>query len=179
MKTKKSRLRSVSGFTLAELLMVVIILLLASSIATVGISSAANAYQKVVDSANAQLLLSTTVSSLRRALAMASEVKEDGEKLVYTSGETGLAITLVSAGDGIRQQWTNTKGESEDHLLVTEKAATKGMISSFSGITFSDGVFTVSGLKIVKNGHEYAGLKAPIMIRAVTLDAAPTPTAGP
>lgn len=179
MKTKKSRLRSVSGFTLAELLMVVIILLLASSIATVGISSAANAYQKVVDSANAQLLLSTTISSLRRELAMASEVKEDGEKLVYTSGETGLAITLVSAGDGIRQQWTNTKGESEDHLLVTEKAATKDMISSFSGITFSGGVYTVSGLKIVKNGHEYAGLNAPIVIRAVTLDAAPTPTAGP
>ena len=52
----RRRLSDSCGFTLAELLLVILILLLVSSVVAAGVPAAANAYQKVVDSANAQLL---------------------------------------------------------------------------------------------------------------------------
>lgn len=176
MKTICSRLGNKRGFTLAEMLMVVLILMLAGSIATVGIRSAANSYKKVVDSANAQMLLSTTVSSLRRELAMASASNSGGATITYTNGDLGYEMTLCNdVNKGISRQWTDTA--TRDYALVTEKAATKGMISSFSSITYANGIFTVSNLKIEKDGATLVKLNNPIVIRSVMLR--PTPSPGP
>ena len=183
MKILRKKLKSRRGFSLAELLLVVLILMLVGTIATVGISSAKSAYEKVVDGANAQLLLSTTVSSLRRELALASEVKTSGTAVQsYTNGETGYSYTLKcgalgSAYPGIYRELQNSEmtaysgtGEKPCELLVTEKAATKNMVVSFSSISYDKtrSVFTVSGLKVEKNGKVMAGLDQPLAIRAVT-----------
>ena len=61
-KRIRQKLKSRLGFTLAEMLMSVLILLMVSSVVAGGVPVAANAYYKVVDAANAQVLLSTTVT---------------------------------------------------------------------------------------------------------------------
>ena len=53
------KLNNEDGFTLAETLMTVLIMLLVSSVIAAGIPAAAKAYRKAVDAANAQVLLST------------------------------------------------------------------------------------------------------------------------
>ena len=52
------------GFSLAETLMAVLILLMVTSVVATGIPAAANAYFKAVDASHAQVLLSTTMISL-------------------------------------------------------------------------------------------------------------------
>lgn len=169
MKRVLNKMKSRLGFTLAETLMVILILMLVGTIATTGITSAARSYQKVVDSANAQLLLSTTISSLRRELAIARAVTTEGNELkTYTNGETGYEVTLSNEKEGITRSWTDTKGEAQRYLLVTEEAATKNMVSSYSGITYENGIFTVTELKITKDGKELASLDEPVLIRSVT-----------
>ena len=58
------------GFTLTETLMAVLILVLASVVMVTGITAAIRAYQNMVDKANAQTLLSTTMTELRQVLQM-------------------------------------------------------------------------------------------------------------
>ena len=84
------KLRNRSGFTLAEMMMTVLILLLVSLIVATGMPAAKNAYTKVVLSSNAQVLLSTTVDSLRDELGTAWNIeKVDTTKLKYFSANTG------------------------------------------------------------------------------------------
>ena len=178
MKALRRKLKSRRGFTMAELLMVILILALVGSVVVSGIPAAMNAYRKVVDGANAQLLLSTTVSSLRRELSLAKEVKTTGEgKLVsYTNGETGYEITLIHSPDeeekyeGIALAWhTDFKGD-QVQLLVTKAAATKNMISEYDSITYENGVFAVKGLQVKKDGKILAALDSttkPLYIRSV------------
>ena len=56
---------AIHGFTLAETLLAVLILLMVSSIVAAGIPSARRAYEKVVLASNAEVLLSTTITTLR------------------------------------------------------------------------------------------------------------------
>ena len=61
--------RGRSGFTIAETLVAVLILLMVSSVVAAGIPAAKSAFEKVVVGANAEILLSTSVASLRDQLA--------------------------------------------------------------------------------------------------------------
>jgi len=154
------KLRNQKGFTLAEVLLAVLIMLLAGTIVVAGIPAAANVYYKVMDGANAQLLLSTTCTALRRELAFAEEVKvESGTNKVQSFvNEEGYELTLISkdaAGkeEGIKKSYTGSS--AEPILLVSKAAATKDMYAKFDRITYTDGAFIVHDLKVVKNGHEY------------------------
>lgn len=152
----RGKLKSKCGFTLAELLITILILLMVSSVVAAGVPAAANAYRKVMDAANAQMLLSTTVTSLRRELAFAESVPVKGtavtNKFQYTNGENGHTTELTKETKGISKTWTDVS-ESSPQLLVSEAAATKNMVSSFDSISYSDGFFVVSGLRISKPGY--------------------------
>lgn len=102
-KRLKKRLCDEKGLTLTELLATLVIVILGSSIVTMGIPSAARAYGSFVDASNAQVLLSTTTTLLRDKLAMASEwsVSADGNTITFTS-ETSVdeqTLTLVSGAE--------------------------------------------------------------------------------
>ena len=71
----RNRCGSHSGFTLAETLIAILILLMVSSVVAAGIPAASNAYYKVVDGANAQVLLSTAATALRDELATARDLE--------------------------------------------------------------------------------------------------------
>ena len=104
----KQKLKSHSGMSLAETLVAVIILLLVSTIVMRGVPVAKNAYEKVVVAANAKVMLSTAITSLRNELATAQRIKVGGSSLtnVYdeTTGQinksTGDVITYYSADRG-------------------------------------------------------------------------------
>ncbi len=73
----KKKLNSRAGFTLTEMLLAVLILLMVSVIVITGIPAAKNAYEKVVLASNAQVLMSTTITTLRNELGTANDIKGD------------------------------------------------------------------------------------------------------
>jgi len=156
------KLKKRVGFTLAETLITVIIILMVSSLLGAGIPAAVQAYQKVVDAANAQLLLSTTITRLNEELGTALWYKLDGGYLYYSNGNYNSRIATSStdvAGIMIQHMKTDGSGPLKDkdgkdvpaHPLVTNEAATKKLHVEYESISYADGIFTIKNLQ-VKNG---------------------------
>ena len=78
-KLRKSR----AGFSLAETLIAILILLMVSAIAGGAIPAASQVYTKTVDVANAQILISTAMNMLRNELGTAQEVYLNGNTIIY------------------------------------------------------------------------------------------------
>lgn len=84
-KSAMKKRKQNAGFTLAETLIAVLILLMVSAIVATGIPVARNAYEKVVLTSNAEVLLSTTISTLRSELGTAKEIQvgDDGKTITF------------------------------------------------------------------------------------------------
>lgn len=79
-----------SGFSLAETLVVLIIILLVSSVVAAGMPAAEKAYVNVIQSADAQLFLSSTLTELRNELSTATEVRViSSNQIEYVNPITG------------------------------------------------------------------------------------------
>ena len=128
--------RSAAGFTVAELLITLIIISLAFSTAAAALPVAVRAYHSVTNAANAQMLLSTTLVELRSELGTATEVIVQSDKSVRYSrtGDSGgsAEITFVDDGEtpGIRIRTMDSKAEDGKgsfvtRMLVSEAATTK------------------------------------------------------
>ena len=163
-KNRKKRNRA--GFSLAETLMAVLILLLASAIVAAGMPMAREAYEKAVDAANAQTLLSTTVTMLRAELCEASDVVTLDTTLGgvavpvvqrFRSSRTGAPAALSNSDAGI-QVTDNVGVNTVANNLVTSEAATSRLHTAFDYIKYEDGLFTVSGLRVVRGGKTVAQL---------------------
>ena len=168
------------GFTLAETLAAVLIMLLASAVMAAGIPAAVNAYNKAVDAANAQVLLSTTVSALRDELSTAwdVEVSADNKTVTYKSSDTGLKskIFLNPASDNIEIQefenWDSsfldpadpgspavTKPSSRPLVSEAIRGRVRGstnMIVTYSHVDKNSNIIAISGLTVVvkQSGQE-------------------------
>ena len=168
--------RNRGGFTLAETLIAVLILTMVAGIVAGGIPAARNALDKAVDASHSQLLLSTTMTSLRNELAMASSITcasepdDDDEsvaedpaavearKIISYVDSSGAVCTLQSMDDGIYV----TKEASPDissgvyhprippRLLVSEQAATKNLYAAFTSASYNNGIVKIEGLKVCK-----------------------------
>jgi type II secretory pathway pseudopilin PulG len=78
------------GFSLAETLICILILLMVSAIVGAAIPTASNVFVKTVDAANAQVVLSTAMTALRDELGTATQVKKEADgSLVYKSSTFG------------------------------------------------------------------------------------------
>lgn len=154
MRRKKS---ARGGFTLAETLMVVLILLMVSGVVAAGIPAAANALNKVVEASNAQLLLSTTMTKLRTELGTATEVSVNGTTVTYRTPE-GSQSVLTSEQSGIfLREYADiyTTDDKYKHLLVSsaaanDPAAVRGLCMSYTGVAESDGVITFTNLNVYR-----------------------------
>ena len=114
---QKNQKRNRGGFTLAETLIAVLILTMVAGIVAGGIPAARNALDKAVDVSHSQLLLSTTMTSLRNELATARSITcasepngengsaaEDPEvvaarKIIYYVDSSGAVCTLHGRWD--------------------------------------------------------------------------------
>ena len=141
------KLNRESGFTLAETLMAVLILLMVSAVVATGIPAASNAYYKAVDAANAHVLLSTTVTALRDELGMAKEVEVDGTTVTYYSADNRSMseLSLSDTGIDVTEYVNYVVGATESGVrrkLVSEKAITANLKISYTGVEDS---FTSNG----------------------------------
>ena len=135
MKARK-KLNSRAGFTLAETLLAVLILLLVSTIVATGMPVARTAYEKVVLTSNAETLLTTAISTLRNELGTAWKVEQPSKNHVtYFSASTGTRAELYLDGENKIKILDYAGATSLDALLSTNqnKAATTARDLVFQG----------------------------------------------
>lgn len=106
--------KSQGGFTLTEMLVTMLIMVMASILLATGVPAAMDTYSKTVNAANAQVALSTTVSAMRGELSLASDVRysADKSKVYYLSNSEGCWISLgqSQSSDGKGLEKTYYKG---------------------------------------------------------------------
>ena len=191
----RQKIRSRKGFTLAETLLAVLILLLVSMIVANGIPAASNAYRKTVLAANAQSLMSTTVAALRDELGTAWEVSVEDNKVTYYSADTGNRSILEKADDGaiklteyISTDSLNVDAASVGNIreLTPSATLTKDLTITYESVTYTYnstadyGIIVFSGLKVTPKGNSdlvIAQMETPLTIRVITAKPTATPSA--
>lgn len=183
------KLKRASGFTLAETLMTVLILLMVSGVVAGGIPAAVTAYSKAVDAANAQVLISTTVNALRAELCTAKDVQiktDDQNAIFYISPTTGSKTKIfigndkdgestILVWDFLNYDGTERSTETQ-RRLVTKSAATKNLQIKFTNdkpFDWADGkeneVIEFSELTIMKDNTPVASIDN-LYIRCLGVD---------
>lgn len=154
MKKVKRKLQKRNGFSLTETLVAVTILLMVASLMTGGISLATKVHRKIVDKANAQTLLSTTLTELRTRFTNVSEVKvtEGGKSISFIDADTNNHVTIASSTTGITVQDGNA-----GYMLVSEEAASGSMLVECT-FFYDNGLVSVQNIKVIKNGTTLAEL---------------------
>ena len=177
MTTAFRKLNQQNGFSLAEMLVAILILLMVSSVVAGGVPAASNAYSKAVDAANAQVLLSTAATALRDELGTAKKVNvsNDGKTVRYYSAENGnyseLSIGVSNGkpvilltsylGDRIEDSTAGVSSGSGDPTtygassvqweLVSQAAITKKLGLKYGSVEFKKGIITFKNLQVLKN----------------------------
>lgn len=160
MRRTRRKLHSAKGFTLAETLVAILILVMVAGVVAAGIPVASEAYVKVVDSANAQVLLSTTVAALRDELSTASQVRASDGTLTYRSANGANSRLSLNGEQGILLEeyidFTPSETTAPSRPLVSSKAATDRLYTVYDsdGVSYADGVVTITGLKVKKIGTD-------------------------
>ena len=160
---------SKAGFSITETLVAMLIMLMVSSVVVGGIPVAQRAYQKVTEGANAQVLLSTTITELRNEIALASDISviDSGKALQYQSGANGSARKLyVDDTEGIKLQTIPVETlknipvsgtqipTPSPRLLVTDEAASKNLVVKFTGVdTTTKGIVKLSNLSVTRRNE--------------------------
>lgn len=177
------KLNRPAGFTLAETLVAVLILLMVSAVVAEGLPAAVSAYRKAVDASNAQILLSTTVDALRGELSTAwdVDVKADGTTVSYQSSHTGGKSKIYLKNGQIWMQeyvkddsnpgWLADKDEETygAEKLLPSEALTKSLAGemkvTYSGIARVPETGKVEYVKItgleVKSAEDKVAAKMP------------------
>lgn len=149
--------RSRKGFSLSEVLIALLILLLVTSIVAAGIPVAANAMKRSVTASNAQLLLSTTLTRLRDEFGNAKNITETDVQtgaISYTN-EDGVpcVISPETGANGLGIRLTRYAGMDIAYsmMLVSDKAANEDLYVTYelpSTDAYKDGVLTLKNVKV-------------------------------
>ncbi len=182
MNSVRRKRKNTRGFTLAETLITLLILLMVASIVAGGIPSAARAYTSAMDAANAHALLSTTVNALRSELSTAWNVRlenegDSGKAIVYFNANTGAESKIYCEGNDIMLlKYSDQEEVDHDaHPLVSDAASLKAEKFSVSytdvGFDKEKGIVSFSGLAVSKGegteGTTAASLPADLLIHVI------------
>ncbi len=193
---KKRKVHRESGFTLAETLLATLILLMVSAIVATGVPVAKNAYEKVVLASNADVLLSTTISSLRNELGSAQDVEkvesesgtsESGEEGSTEEGEAGTILTYYNATRGASsklyvdstdhqgimfQRYYSKDGLSKSYeasRLVSAETSTGDLYVTYDSVEYEDGIITFNNLSVNReSGAEGLAKRDTLSIRVIS-----------
>ena len=155
----RKRAKGRSGFTLAETLVALLILLMVTSIVAVGIPVAASVYSKQITAANAQVLLSTTMTCLRDELGTARDVSVDLTSISYTNQNGSKSVIYLGASGVYIREYADVAGSADySRLLVSEAASNKGLRVTYSIDGYSDGVLTFSDLEVKDGDRTVVGI---------------------
>ncbi len=170
----RKKLRNRGGFTLAETLLAVTILLLVSAIVATGMPAAKNAYEKVVLASNAEVLLSTAASALRDELGTAWNVESrTGGGVTYFSASTGTRTELFIDGTikvkeyagatqldkllGTNSDKNKQSDAERDLVFASQSDAVKLSVTASSIVLKTENgkpVVAVDGLSVNKQGAD-------------------------
>ena len=178
MKKIMQKRNNKAGFTLAETLVTVLILLMVSAVVAGGVPAASNAYMKAVDAANAHVLLSTTVNALRSELVSAREVEnKDSNTITYYNSMRG-SRSMIKVDEGgviklqeyVADEMATGAMTTEARSLVSNAATVRGKLSvTCTGIKYEDGIVTVSGLNVSRNDTVIAQIpESGLQIRVIS-----------
>ncbi len=185
MKRLRRKIQQQEGFSLAETLVVLIIILLVSAIVAGAMPAAKNAYFNVLESANAQVFLSTTLTEFRNELSTAGDIKISSasipQTITYTNPITGKSEISFNGTDGTYQIKTyldlDTAGKVRP--MVPKAARTNSLrIVKEPVISYADNVITIATFEIqsTKTDSVVAKLEKPYYIRVIAEpDATPAP----
>lgn len=172
------KLKGRGGFSLAEMLLATLILLLVATIMTTGLPAAKTAYEKVILGSNAQLLLSTTVTALRDELGTAWDVavNDAGTEVTYSSANTGTKSVISLKNNTIyRQEFAKETTDDKDVIfgkklndgtygrddvtLISGAAATSDLFVTYESVAPNDsdpGIVTFRNLKVCRKSDPNA-----------------------
>lgn len=117
------KIKGQSGFSLAETLLAVLILLLVSVLLANGVPMAKNVYEKVVLGANAHVMLSTAVDTLRSEIGTAWKVNVS----------SNTTISYFSAGTGWQSQIKlaeNTPIKIQEYIKIEDDILNPNPVSA-------------------------------------------------
>ena len=188
MKNTTRKLKKSAGFTLAETLITVLILLMVSSVVAGGVPAAANAYRKAVDAANAHVLMSTAVNALRSELSTAWGVSANNSELIYYSARTGARTKLyngtgdqktIMVQDYLRYDSDSESQQQEDadsdllkHSLVVrsgEKELDKFQVR-YANVSVANDIITFETLGVYRGKEETPLQSMNLSIRVLNPD---------
>ena len=162
----KNKIAEKTGFSLTELLTTTLILSLVTATIASSIPGAIRAYRTVVDVANANILLTSTITKLRSELTGASEIKISSDKKTvdYTNGKGVLCrIKFVESNDKAKGiYYYEFKSDDKDrtetnppgYLLVSQEAASKKMYVTGSVDKDANGDLQFIGLSVYKDDRD-------------------------
>ena len=168
--TIQKKIRGSRGFTLVEALTAILIMLMASSIVVAGIPAARSAYEKVVITSNAEVLLSTTITALRNELGTAAEIANDKDNsgnanektLLYLNRQTGVFSKIYTDTEGeqpvvMLQRYIDPDGKPksnapEPRQLISKEASTADLYVTYDKVSFDEnsGIITFTDLSVVR-----------------------------
>lgn len=165
-KREKTNSERRAGFTIAESLVAIIILLLVSAVVAAGIPAAARAYENVVITSNSEVLLSTAMSALRNELSTSRdiEIMDGGSSVQYYNIAFGSMSKLSKDPDNGNILYARyyadeeligayvPEGEGGAVSLVSDEASGKDLLVTYDGVSFkeNDNVICFSNLKVIK-----------------------------
>jgi len=185
----KNKIAEKTGFSLTELLTTTLILSLVTATIASSIPGAVRAYRTVVDVANANILLTSTITKLRSELTGASEIKvynngktEDSNKantVDYTNGKGVLCRIEFVESKGIYYSefigtdiiGTDIKKENVPdvrYLLVSQEAASKDMYVQGSVEKDDNGDLQFTDLSVYKDGRDITKSEITFTVRLLS-----------
>lgn len=155
---KKAGKNNRGGFTLAETVIALLVVVMVTAVVAAGIPVAAKALRDVVDASHAQVLMSTTMTSMRDELSMATNIQcDEGGRIVYTDSSGVLSELVVKTGGIYLTKFASPDGSfegavTEQRRLVSDQAATEGLHESFSEAVFDadKGIVYIKNLRVCR-----------------------------
>ena len=163
------KLTSQQGFSVVEMLMAVLILVLTLSFIGGGITVVKDAYLNITLRVEAQTLLSTVITTVSNELQNAKDIKkiEEVNELAYWSfynTERGYRIYFQNKNNNI---YIKTEVSSQEVPLLTTKTITNGLVPKLEDLNYEDQVFTCT-IKIYYKDQVYA--KQELSVRPINMD---------
>ena len=173
------KIRQKMGFSIAELLVAILILSMVSTVVAGGIPVARDAYNKITVAANAQVLLSTAIYSLRSELGVAMDVKNESDtSVVFNSGKNGHKTRIYLDDSRIKiQEYDDIENDESKKISkppfreIVQGMQKDGLYATFDKIEFSDNVFEISGLTVRRDNEDFIE-KMSLSIRVMLEDKA-------
>lgn len=150
------------GFSIAELLVAILILSLVSTVVAGGIPVARDAYEKITLSANAQTMLSTAISALRNELCTASDVSVENDKITlryYSSSIQNYSVITIASDSNnqdytgrsvVIQQYADSSSPASS-FLVSASAGDNELYVRYDSVSYDEttGIITFVNLRVV------------------------------